>query len=73
VAGAHQTVSVHSPLVGYYGPCPPAKHTYQFEVYALLAATLPGATMQTTRGEAVPTITAHEIAHATLKGTFTPP
>jgi len=73
VAGTHQTASYDNQTRGYLGPCPPAKHTYQFEVYALLAATLPGTTMQTTRNEAVPTITALEIAHATLKGTFTPP
>ncbi len=73
VSGAHQTVSVHAPTVGYYGPCPPAMHTYQFAVYALDVATLPGATENTMRTDAVPVIQAHQLATGTLTGTFTPP
>jgi Raf kinase inhibitor-like YbhB/YbcL family protein len=73
VPGAHQTASYDSQVRGYLGPCPPAKHTYEFAVYALLAATLPGATMQTTRADAVPVITAHQLGRGTLTGTYTPP
>lgn len=73
VAGAHQTISVHAPVVGYYGPCPPATHTYQFAVYALDVAALPGASQTTMRPDAVTAIQAHQIAMGTLAGTFTPP
>lgn len=72
VTGAHQTVSVHAPVVGYYGPCPPSKHTYQFAVYALDVATLPGASATTMRPEALAAILAHQIGSGTLTGTFTP-
>jgi Raf kinase inhibitor-like YbhB/YbcL family protein len=72
VAGAHQTVSVHAPVVGYYGPCPPVMHTYQFAVYALDVAPLPGATATTMRPEAIAAIQAHRLGGGTLTGTFTP-
>src|ERR1044071_6951346 len=44
LAAAHQTVGVHAPPIGFYGPCPPQRpaHTYQFAVYALDVAKLPG-------------------------------
>jgi Raf kinase inhibitor-like YbhB/YbcL family protein len=73
VPDAHQAISVHAPTVGYYGPCPPQPppHTYEFAVYAILAATLPGSTMDTTRDDAVALITAHQLAHATVTGTYT--
>jgi hypothetical protein len=74
VPGAHQAVSVHAPTVGYYGPCPPQPpaHNYQFAVYPLLASTLPGSSMATTRDEAIPQITAHQVTRpATLTGNYT--
>lgn len=73
--GAHQTVSIHAPVVGYYGPCPqnPPAHTYQFAVYALDVAPLPGVSAQSTRPDAVAAIQAHRLATATLTGTFSPP
>lgn len=73
VPGAHQIVSIHAPTVGYYGPCPPATHTYQFAVYALDTATLPGVSAQSTRPEATAAIQAHRRDSGTLTGTFTPP
>ena len=76
VAGAHQTVSVHAPTVGYYGPCPsrlPPVHMYQFAVYALDTATLPGTSAQSTPQEAIAAILAHRLDSGTLTGTFTPP
>jgi hypothetical protein len=39
-------------------------HTYRFDAYALDVATLAGATMNTTR--------MHDLAIASLSGTFTP-
>ncbi|HEY5920920.1 MAG TPA: hypothetical protein VIV11_04580, partial [Kofleriaceae bacterium] len=58
---------------GYLGPCPPAPdpaHMYEFAVYGLDVATLPGATMATTRAQAVPLITQHMTARALLTGTY---
>jgi Raf kinase inhibitor-like YbhB/YbcL family protein len=73
VAGAHQAVSVHAPIVGYYGPCPPNQHDYEFAAHALDVATLPGATAQTSRTDALTTIMAHKLGSGTLTGTYTPP
>jgi len=72
VAGAHQPVSVHSPTVGYYGPCPPAVHMYQFAAYALDVAILPGTTAQTDRATALAGLQAHMLARGELTGSFTP-
>ncbi|HEY0250861.1 MAG TPA: hypothetical protein VGC41_05010, partial [Kofleriaceae bacterium] len=72
VTGAHQTKNGGGSL-GYTPPCPPAgkgTHHYHFTVYALDAATLPGATGTTTATEAIASITTHMIAHAELIGTF---
>jgi len=73
IAGAHQTVSVHAPTVGYYGPCPPQPpaHNYQFAIYALDTAPLPGASASTTRPEAIGEIQTHRLDSGTLTGTFT--
>lgn len=75
VPGAHQIVSIHAPTVGYYGPCPPnpPAHTYQFAVYSLDVATLPGVSAQSTRPDTVAAVQAHRLASATLTGMFTPP
>jgi len=73
VAGAHQTDSYQAGMRGYLGPCPPqggGAHTYQFAVYALDVAALPGASMSTTRAQAVPLIQQHMLATATLTGTY---
>jgi len=75
VPHAHQIVSIHAPVVGYYGPCPPRPpaHTYQFAVYALDVAALPGISPASTRPDTVNAVQAHQLASATLTGTFTPP
>lgn len=73
VSGAHQTSSYTASIRGYAGPCPPqggAAHTYEFAVYGLDVATLPGATMATTRAQAVTLITQHMTAKTTLTGMY---
>jgi phosphatidylethanolamine-binding protein (PEBP) family uncharacterized protein len=73
VMGAHQTTSYQSTARGYLGPCPPiggGPHTYEFAVYGVDVATLPGASMTTTRPEAVALIMQHMKAKATLTGTY---
>lgn len=73
VPGAHQTTSYNTSVTGYLGPCPPpaqGAHMYEFAVYALDVATLPGASSTTTRQQAVPIIMMHALASATLTGSF---
>ena len=70
VPGAHQAASFDNQTRGYLGPCPPNKHNYQFAVYAIFAATLPGSTMQTTAADAAASITAHQLSHAYLLGNY---
>jgi len=70
VPGAHQPIGLQAPDRVYHGPCPPAKHFYQFAVYSLPEATLPGATMDTTKEDAVDAITAHGGSPATLVGSY---
>jgi phosphatidylethanolamine-binding protein (PEBP) family uncharacterized protein len=72
VSGAHQTIGLGGTR-GYRGPCPPVEHTYQFVVYALDAAALPGATMATTKAEAITIIMAHDVGSATLTGKYMRP
>jgi Raf kinase inhibitor-like YbhB/YbcL family protein len=72
VPGAHQTQSYSTQIVGYAGPCPSTKHTYQFKVYALATATLPGSMPGTTKDEVVSTASASNLGTATLTATFTP-
>jgi Raf kinase inhibitor-like YbhB/YbcL family protein len=76
VASAHQTVSGASSTIGYVGQCPraaPPVHMYQFAVYALDTAALPGASAQTTASQAVNAIRAHQRGKATLTGSYTLP
>lgn len=73
VPGAGQIVSIHAPTIGFYGPCPPvgqAAHSYQFAVYALDVAALPGVSAQSTRPDAVAAVQAHRLDSGTLTGTF---
>jgi Raf kinase inhibitor-like YbhB/YbcL family protein len=76
VAGAHQTVTLGGVAFGYAGPCPPpgdAAHTYEFELFALDVATLPGADMTTTQSQARTLILAHDLASCELTGTYQRP
>jgi phosphatidylethanolamine-binding protein (PEBP) family uncharacterized protein len=72
VPGAHQTRAYDNTTFGYLGPCPGSTHTYRFDAYALDVATLPGATMNTSRTAAVAAIQMHDLGMASLSGTFTP-
>jgi len=74
VAGAHQTTAYpqQNPPRGYLGPCPPLAdpaHTYEFMLYAINAATLPGTTMATTRAQARTAILANDLGMVALTGT----
>ncbi len=73
VAGAKQPVSFQAAVRGYLGPCPPNLHTYEFVVYAMNVATLPGATMASTRAQLEPIIKANDIGMAALSGTYQQP
>lgn len=73
VAGAKQPLAYDNTTRGYLGPCPGTLHTYEFALYAIDVATLPGATMATTRDEIVPIIMAHDLAVAKLTGTYVKP
>ena len=70
VAGAHQTTSYQAATRGYLGPCPPSPHTYEFVVHALDVAALPGATMATTRDQAIAIINQHRLGMASLVGMY---
>ena len=67
-----QVLSYDDTTYGYLGPCPPSLHTYQFEVYAIAPAILPGVTTGSTRDEVETAILANEIRSATLTGTYAP-
>jgi len=56
---------------GYTGPCPgSANQKYEYAVYALDIATLPGVTVQSTTADVAAAVTAHQLpsARATLTG-----
>jgi Raf kinase inhibitor-like YbhB/YbcL family protein len=71
-AGAKQVKSYDDTTFGYLGPCPPSTHTYQFAVYALDVATLPTVTTSSTRADVEAAVMNHDLASATLTGTYTP-
>ena len=54
--------------MGYLGPCPPSNqtHNYEFTLYALDVATLPGVTISTSTANLVTAIQMHDIASATF-------
>jgi hypothetical protein len=71
-AGSKQAQSYNNSTFGYLGPCPPNKHTYEFAVFALDVATLPNVTTATNRDLVKAEILNHDLASATLTGTYTP-
>jgi len=72
VPGAVQPFGYDGRTRGYLGPCPGSTHTYQFAVFALDVATLPGLTAASTRVQVKAAILEHDTATATLTATFTP-
>jgi hypothetical protein len=70
--GARQVKSYDNQTFGYLGPCPPSLHTYEFAVFALDVATLPGVTTASTRAQVNTEILKHDLASTTLTGTYTP-
>jgi Raf kinase inhibitor-like YbhB/YbcL family protein len=68
-AGAKQCESYDGSTFGYRGPCSPSTvNTYQFTVYAMDVATLPGVTTASARADVVTAILEHDLASATLSG-----
>lgn len=72
VPGAHQTRSFNNGPIGYRGPCPGTVHTYEFAIYALDVAALPGLTMNSSPGDAETAALTHDLAVAKLTGTYDP-
>ena len=67
-AGSKQVLAYNN-MPGYAGPCPgPTEHTYEFMLYAVDVAALPGI-MTTQKGAALVTaLQAHDLATTTLSG-----
>jgi Raf kinase inhibitor-like YbhB/YbcL family protein len=72
VAGAHQTLSIHAGVIGYYGPCPQVVDHYEIGVHALDVAALPDTTTSTSAPTVLATIMAHQLAQGRLSGTYGP-
>lgn len=72
VPGAKQPLAYDGRTRGYLGPCPPNTHTYQWKLYAVDAATLPGVTLASSRTVVAAALEQHDLATATLTATFTP-
>ena len=72
VPGAHQIESIEPGITGYFGPCPSTGHLYQFIVYALDVAMLPGVSASSSRAEAVAAIQPRRLDSGALTGEFAP-
>ncbi len=68
-AGAHETKSYKNAF-GYAGPCPPVEHVYEFVLYALDVATLPGVTQNVALADAETAIKAHKLASTKLTAKY---
>jgi Raf kinase inhibitor-like YbhB/YbcL family protein len=73
VPGAHQAKSFNAQVTGYLGPCPPQRHDYRFTLYALDVAVLPGTSETTTRTVLQALLNDHDVATATLAGSYAQP
>ncbi len=73
-AGARQTKNYGGASYGYIGPCPPSgEHMYEFTLYALDVATLPGLDRNTALKAAVAAVKARAIGSATLRAKYKKP
>jgi Raf kinase inhibitor-like YbhB/YbcL family protein len=65
-AGAKQA-KAYDGIFGYSGPCPQGDtHHYEFELYAVDAATLPGLTANPSRAQVVDALGAHKVSSVKL-------
>ncbi len=71
-AGAHQTKN-YKGAFGYAGPCPSTQHVYEFVLYALDVAALPGVTQNVTLADAETAIKAHSLGTTKLTGKYKKP
>lgn len=67
-----QVLSYDNNTYGYLGPCPLSVHTYEWVVYAIAPATLPGVTTGSTRTQVETAVLANQIGSASLTGTYAP-
>jgi len=74
-AGAKQARSFRNNVVGYAGPCPPrpTEHVYDFTLYALDVAALPGMTASTSLADVEAELERHVVATAVLSGKYKQP
>ncbi len=73
VPGAKQTKSFNNGPLGYRGPCPPNLHTYEFALIALDVANLLSLDANSTTIQGNAQIQMHDLAKATLTGTYDQP
>jgi len=71
-AGAHQTKN-YKGTFGYAGPCPSTEHVYEFVLYALDVATLPGVSQTVALADAETAIKAHSLGTKKLTGKYKKP
>jgi Raf kinase inhibitor-like YbhB/YbcL family protein len=71
-AGAHQTKN-YKGAFGYAGPCPPTLHVYEFVLYALDVAALPGVTQNVALADAETAIKVHSLGTTKLTGNYKKP
>lgn len=71
-AGAHQTKN-YKGAFGYAGPCPGTLHVYEFVLYALDVAALPGVTQNVALADAETAIKAHSLGTTKLTGKYKKP
>lgn len=72
VPGAKQPKSYKTTVFGYAGPCPNAKHTYVWTIYAIDVETLPGTSETTTKEQVAALAKAHDLASTKLSATYEP-